>query len=117
MQQDQDADWHVADLTSKMAAMFGDFFRSLKAREERLAWVMALGAYTLQLAVFPLFVEGIPADTDDRALPGADLLPTWKAAVIFVTRQLYRPSEPASCRQSLPSAVPVNSIDRDGRVI
>jgi len=67
MQQDQNADWHVADLTSKIAAMFGDFFRSLKAREERLAWVMALGADTLQLAVFPLFVEGIPADTDDRA--------------------------------------------------
>ena len=75
--------------------MFGDFFRSLKAREERLAWVMALGAYTLQLVVFPPFVEGIPADTEDLALPGADLFPTWTAAVVFVARQLYRPSEPA----------------------
>jgi len=100
--------------------MFGHFFRSLKTREERLAWVVALGADTLQLAVFPLFVEGALSPVDAvldavvavvlirllgwhwaflptlmiEALPGADLFPTWTAAVFFVTRQLHRPGEP-----------------------
>jgi hypothetical protein len=29
-----------------------------------------------------------------EALPGADLFPTWTAAVFFATRQLHHPGEP-----------------------
>jgi hypothetical protein len=100
--------------------MFGDFFRSLRTREERLAWIVALGADALQLAVFPLFAEGAFSPADAvldavvafvlvrllgwhwaflptlmiEALPGADLFPTWTAAVFFVTRQHHHPGEP-----------------------
>ena len=44
--------------------MLLDFFRSMKTREERLAWLVAIGADALQLAVTPLFAEGAlsPAD-------------------------------------------------------
>ncbi len=81
---------------------------------------MALGADTLQLAVFPLLVEGALSPADAvldavvavvlirllgwhwaflptpmiEALPGADLFPTWTAAVFVVTRQMHRPGEP-----------------------
>ena len=100
--------------------MWRDLFRSLKTREERLAWIVALGADAVQLAVFPLFAEGVLSPADAvldavvafvlvrllgwhwaflptlmiEALPGADLFPTWTAAVFFVTRQLHRPGEP-----------------------
>jgi hypothetical protein len=103
-----------------MVGMLEDFLRSLKTREELSAWVVALAADTLQVAVFPLFVEGAfsPADVVldavvavmlirllgwhwaflptlmVEALPGVDLFPTWTAAVFFVTRQLHRPGEP-----------------------
>jgi len=100
--------------------MFEDFFRSMKTREERLAWLVAIGADTLQFAVTPLFAEGVLSPADAmlearaavvlvrllgwhwaflptlmiEALPGADLFPTWTAAVFFVTRQLHQPGEP-----------------------
>ena len=100
--------------------MWRDFLRSMKSPEERLAWLIALGADAVQLAVLPLFVEGAlsPADTIldavvavtlvrllgwhwaflptllIEALPGADLFPTWTAAVYFVTRQMHAPGEP-----------------------
>jgi hypothetical protein len=100
--------------------MLGNFFRSMKTREERLAWLVAMGADALQLAVFPLFVEGAMSPVDAvldavvavalvrllgwhwaflptlmvEALPGADLFPTWTAAVFFVTRQSHHPGEP-----------------------
>ena len=38
-----------------MFIMLRDFFRSMKTREERLAWLVAMGADALQLAVMPLF--------------------------------------------------------------
>jgi hypothetical protein len=103
-----------------MFTMFHDFFRSMKSSEERLAWLIALGADALQLAVMPLFVEGALSPVDAvldalvavtlvrllgwhwaflptlmvEALPGADLFPTWTAAVFFVTRQMHSPGEP-----------------------
>ena len=93
--------------------MLLDFFRSMKTREERLAWLVAIGADALQLAVTPLFAEGALSPADAildaavavvlvrllgwhwaflptllvEAVPGADLFPTWTAAVFFVTHQ------------------------------
>src|ERR1700687_1949258 len=92
---------------------FLDYFKSLKAPDHRLAWAVAIAADTLQIAAFPLFVEGglSPADSlldlivafilisllgwhwaflptlAAELIPGADLFPTWTAAVWFVTRQ------------------------------
>jgi hypothetical protein len=92
---------------------FLTYFNSLKEPEHRLAWAVALAADALQIAAFPLFVEGgiSPADSvldlivafvlirllgwhwaflptlAAELVPGADLFPTWTAAVWFVTRQ------------------------------
>ncbi len=92
---------------------FNAYFKSLKAPEQRLAWAVAIAADVLQIAAFPFFVEGgmSPADSllvlivafvmirllgwhwaflptaAARLIPGADLFPTWTAAVWFVTRQ------------------------------
>src|SRR5664279_6128700 len=100
--------------------MLRELLRSAKTREERMAWMVAIGADALQLAVMPLFVEGALSPADAvldtvvavvlvrllgwhwaflptlmiEALPGADLFPTWTAAVFFVTRQLHHPGEP-----------------------
>jgi hypothetical protein len=85
-----------------------------------LAWLVAIAADTIQIALFPLFVAGgfSPADTvldvivgailisllgwhwgfspaaAVELMPGLDLFPTWTAAVFFVTRQHARPGEP-----------------------
>ena len=100
--------------------MIREFLRSMKTREERLAWMVALGADALQLAVIPMFAEGALSPVDAvldavvavalvrllgwhwaflptlmiEALPGADLFPTWTAAVFFVTQQTHQPGEP-----------------------
>jgi hypothetical protein len=100
--------------------MWRDLFRSVRTREERLAWLVAIGADALQLAVTPLFAEGALSPADAvldaavavvlvrllgwhwaflptllvEAVPGADLFPTWTAAVFFVTRQMHPPGEP-----------------------
>jgi hypothetical protein len=92
---------------------FLDYFKSLKQPEHRLAWAVAIAADTLQITAFPFFVEGglSPADSlldlivgfvlirllgwhwaflptlAAELIPGADLFPTWTAAVWFVTRQ------------------------------
>lgn len=97
---------------------FLDYFRSLKP-DQRLAWAVALGADALQIAAFPFFAEGgvSPADSvldlivafvlirllgwhwaflptlAAELIPGADLFPTWTAAVWFVTRQHLREGE------------------------
>ena len=91
---------------------FLDYFKSLKEPEHRLAWAVAIVADVLQIAAFPFFVEGgiSPADSlldlfvafvmirllgwhwaflptaAAKLIPGADLFPTWTAAVWFVTR-------------------------------
>ena len=104
--------------------MIREFLRSMKTREERSAWMVAMAADALQLAVFPLFVEGALSPADAvldavvavvlvrllgwhwaflptlliEALPGADLFPTWTAAVFFVTRQSHHQGEPIVLR-------------------
>src|SRR3977135_1024690 len=92
---------------------FLTYFNSLKEPEQRLAWAVAIAADALQIAAFPLFVEGgiSPAASllalfvsffrirligwpwaflptlAAELVPGADLFPTGTAAVWFVTRQ------------------------------
>jgi hypothetical protein len=92
---------------------FLDYFKSLKEPEHRLAWAVAIVADVLQIAAFPFFVEGAMSPADSlldlivafvmirllgwhwallptvaaKLIPGADLFPTWTAAVWFVTRQ------------------------------
>jgi len=92
---------------------FLTYVQSLKEPEHRLAWAVAIAADALQIAALPLFVEGgmSPADSlldlivafvlirllgwhwaflptlAAELVPGADLFPTWTAAVWFVTRQ------------------------------
>jgi len=100
--------------------MIREFLRSMKSPEGRLAWMVAMSADALHLAVFPVFVEGAMSPVDAvldavvgvvlvrllgwhwaflptlmiEALPGADLFPAWTAAVFFVTRQAHHPGEP-----------------------
>jgi hypothetical protein len=97
-----------------------DFLKSIKSREQRLAWLVALAADTIQIVALPLFVPGgfSPADTlldlvvggvllrllgwhwaflptfAAELVPGLDLFPTWTAAVFFATRQRIPPGEP-----------------------
>jgi hypothetical protein len=89
-----------------------DYFKTLKAPEHRMAWAIAIAADALQIAAFPLFAEGAVSPADSlldifvgfvlirllgwhwaflptlaaEMIPGADLFPTWTAAVWFVTR-------------------------------
>jgi hypothetical protein len=97
-----------------------DFIKAIKSPEDRLAWLVAIAADAIQIAVLPLFVAGgfSPVDTildiivgailisllgwhwaflpaaAVELIPGLDLFPTWTAAVFFVTRHHVRPGEP-----------------------
>lgn len=97
-----------------------DFWKGLKTPEHRLAWLVAMTADAIQIAIVPLFVAGgvSPADTAldilvaallirllgwhwaflptfaAELLPGFDLFPTWTTAVFFVTRREVMNSEP-----------------------
>jgi len=99
---------------------FLTYVQSLKEPEHRLAWAVAIAADALQIAALPLFVEGgmSPADSlldlivafvlirllgwhwaflptlAAELVPGADLFPTWTAAVWFVTRQQVKSKIP-----------------------
>jgi len=96
-----------------------DYFKSMKS-EQRLAWMIAMGADALQILAFPLFAEGAMSPADSvldlivafilirllgwhwaflpslaaELIPGLDLFPTWTAAVWFVTRQQMHSAEP-----------------------
>ncbi len=98
---------------------FKTYFKSLERPEHRAAWVVAIAADTLQIAAFPFFAEGGAAPLDSlldlvvgvvmirllgwhwaflptlaaELIPGADLFPTWTAAVWFVTRQRVKTTE------------------------
>ena len=82
-------------------------------RNRRRAWLVAAGADLLQLAVLPAFVGGLLSPANNildilvgvlmvrwlgwhwaflptfiaELVPGLDLIPTWTAAVWFVTRR------------------------------
>jgi hypothetical protein len=97
-----------------------EYFKSLRSREQRLAWAVAIGADALQIVAFPLFAEGGASPADwlldlfvafiltrllgwhwaflpslaAELIPGLDLFPTWTAAVWFVTRQQVQSTEP-----------------------
>jgi hypothetical protein len=103
---------------------FSAHLRSLKEPEQRLAWTIAIAADALQILAFPLFVEGgiSPADSvldlivafvmirllgwhwaflptaAAKLIPGADLFPTWTAAVWFVTRDSVSPDSGSSSK-------------------
>jgi hypothetical protein len=105
---------------------FLTYVQSLKEPEHRLAWAVAIAADALQIAAFPLFVEGgiSPADSlldlivaivlirllgwhwaflptlAAELVPGADLFPTWTAAVWFVTRQQVKVGNNSSSNSS-----------------
>jgi hypothetical protein len=98
---------------------FKGYFNSIKEPEHRIAWAVAIAADALQIAAFPLFVEGgiSPADSAldlivafvmirllgwhwaflptaaAKLIPGADLFPTWTTAVWFVTRERMHASK------------------------
>jgi hypothetical protein len=100
--------------------MLREYWNGLKDPELRLAWMIALGADALQIAAFPWFAEGGVSPLDSvldvvvgfllirmlgwhwaflptivtEVLPGADLFPTWSAALLFVTRDRMKSSEP-----------------------
>ncbi|HLW52076.1 MAG TPA: hypothetical protein VKW06_04465 [Candidatus Angelobacter sp.] len=90
-----------------------DSIKAIKSPEHRLAWLVAIGVDAIQILGMPFFVEGgiSPLDTvldlaaagiltkllgwhwaflptfAAELIPGVDLIPTWTAAVFFVTRQ------------------------------
>jgi hypothetical protein len=97
-----------------------DFLKGLKSREHRLAWLVAIAADCIQIFAMPLFAAGglSPADAlldvavaailvrllgwhwallpalAAELIPGVDLIPTWTAAVFYVTQQKVRSGEP-----------------------
>jgi hypothetical protein len=107
-------------------------FNSLTKPEHRLAWAVAIAADALQIAAFPFFAEGglSPADSAldlivgflmirllgwhwaflptlaAELIPGADLFPTWTAAVWFVTRQRGNDSSESSSKSAEPEILP-----------
>ena len=102
--------------------MLREYWNGLQDPELRMAWMIALGADALQLAAFPLFAEGGISPLDSvldvvvafllirmlgwhwaflpsmlvEVLPGADLFPTWSAALLFVTRDRLNSTEPST---------------------
>lgn len=96
-----------------------NYFKSLTP-EQRLAWAVAIGADAIQIGALPLFAEGAASPAEwaldfavgfilirllgwhwaflpsfaAELIPGADLFPTWAAAVWFVTRNQVHSSEP-----------------------
>src|ERR1700681_2454284 len=111
---------------------FLTYVQSLKQPEQRLAWAVAMAADALQIAAFPLFIEaGIsPADSlldlivafvlirllgwhwaflrtlAAELVPGADLFPTWTAAVWFVTRQQVKSNSRSNSSLKDPEILP-----------
>ena len=97
-----------------------DLLKTVRSPEHRLAWLVAISADAIQIGALPLFAAGAlsPADTLldlgvaailiwllgwhwaflptvlAELVPGFDLLPTWTAAVFYVTRQRVRSEEP-----------------------
>jgi hypothetical protein len=89
-------------------------------REHKLAWAVAMAADAIQIVLLPATVWGAASPIDDvldlivagllwrllgwhwallpsfatKLIPGIDLLPTWTATVMFMTRQQVHSKEP-----------------------
>ena len=100
--------------------MFADFWNSVKDPELRMAWAVAVAADALQIGALPLFAEGVLSPLDSvldlvvafmlirlvgwhwaflptivaEELPSVDLFPTWTAALLLVSHDRSRSSEP-----------------------
>ena len=109
-------------------ANWKDHFNALKQPEHRAAWAIAVAADALQIGAFPFFAEGgvSPADSlldlivgfmlirllgwhwaflptiTAELIPGADLFPTWTAAVWFVTRHQIAESTSGASSNATP---------------
>ena len=107
-----------------------DFWKTIrqtaKTPEHRMAWAIAIIADTLQIAALPFFAEGAmsPLDTGldlivaaaltkllgwhwaflptftAELVPGLDLVPTWTAAVFYVTFRQIAANEPDKIQQA-----------------
>ena len=108
------------------------FLETIKSPRHRLAWAIAIAADALQIGAFPFFAEGgiSPLDTGldvivavaltrvlgwhwaflptlaAELVPGADLFPTWTAAVWFVTRQQVKTNNNSSSSSNDPEILP-----------
>jgi hypothetical protein len=113
----------------KLKALFAHL-RSIKDPNLRTAWMIAIAADVTQWVLFPLFASGGLSPADDlidvivgvsltrllgwhwaflpafaaELVPGMDLLPTWTAAVFFISRDLASSGEPEIIP---PNAAPV----------
>jgi hypothetical protein len=106
-----------------------DFWKMIKETaktpEHRLAWAIAIVADTLQIVALPFFAEGgiSPLDTGldlvvaalmtkllgwhwaflptftAELMPGLDLVPTWTAAVFYVTFRQISANDPGTIHQ------------------
>ena len=102
--------------------MLKDYWKAIQEPGLRTAWMIALGADALQVAAFPFFAEGGFSPLDSlldmvvafllirlvgwhwaflptmiaEVLPGADLFPTWSAALLFVTHDRMQSAEPVT---------------------
>ncbi len=96
-----------------------DFVKTM-SREQKLAWAVAMIADAVQIVLWPFFFAGAAFPGDDildlvvgvalwrllgwhwallpafaaELIPGIDLLPTWTATVMFMTRSQVRSKEP-----------------------
>jgi hypothetical protein len=92
-----------------------DSIKAAKSPEQRLAWMVAIAVDAIQILGMPLFAEGAASPLDTaldiatagiltkllgwhwaflptlaaELIPGIDLVPTWTAAVFFVTRSRH----------------------------
>jgi hypothetical protein len=113
----------------KLKALFAHL-RNIKDPNLRTAWMIAIAADVAQWVLFPLFASGGLSPADDlidvivgvsltrllgwhwaflpafaaELVPGMDLLPTWTAAVFFISRDLASSGEPEIIP---PNAAPV----------
>jgi hypothetical protein len=97
-----------------------NFLKTMKSRDLRLAWTVAIAADAIQILALPLFAPGALSPADGildiavgailirllgwhwaflpafaaEFMPGIDLLPTWTATVFYVTGHQMRSSEP-----------------------
>jgi hypothetical protein len=101
-------------------AQMYNFLKTIKSRDQRLAWLVAIAADVIQIGALPLFAAGglSPADVvldvavgailirllgwhwaflpslAAELVPGFDLFPSWTASVFYVTSRQVHLTEP-----------------------